>query len=305
MTSSLKVEGQAPKRRLELLRPLLRRLPRGAGTLYRLAGGYGSDESWAFAGERVTTAVSHGYKMRLRLDNSVERETFYLGRFYEWELQSALERFLRPGDVFIDAGANIGMITLAAAALVGPIGTILAFEPNPAARARLQDHVSMNNLSRARLFDCALGEAPGEATLTVDGVHTGTGTLRPQPGTIHSYKINVRRLDDFLQEIPNGRAIFLKIDTEGYDFSVLKGARQLLSRPNVVVFAEINDKWLRELGQSAEEMVAYMTGLGFKAFYPSLAGGILKRRLNLIPLELPGPHHWFNGVFVRAQSSSF
>lgn len=291
-------------RRLELLRPILRRMPRGAGTLYRLAGGYREDVAWHQAGEQVTKGVTNGFKMRLRLGNSVERETFYLGRFYEWELQATLEKFLHSGDTFIDAGANIGMVTLSAAALVGPRGSILAFEPNPDARARLQDHVAINDLRQVRVFDCGLGESQGEATLSVADSHTGTGTFRVQGQSASSYRVPIKRLDEFLPQVPEGRDIFLKIDTEGYDFSVLKGAPRLLSRPNVVVFAEINDKWLRELGQSAAEMLAYMAGLGFRAFYPSLEGGVLKRRLKLVPLELPGPHHWFNGIFLRGEKNS-
>jgi hypothetical protein len=109
----------------------------------------------------------------------------------------------------------------------------------------------------------------------------------------------VARLDDVLADVPTGNNVFVKIDTEGYDFSVLKGALQLLSRPNVTVFAEVNHKWLRELGQTAEEMFAYMSQLGFTALLPQLRSRFLRRTLSLEPLTLPGPHHWFNALFTR------
>jgi FkbM family methyltransferase len=191
------------------------------------------------------------------------------------------------------------MITLSAAARVGQSGNVLAFEPNPDARARLVEHVEMNQLRNVRVFDSALGESAGTATLSTATARTGTGTLRALESALTAHHVSVARLDDVLADIPTGNNVFLKIDTEGYDFSVLKGAPQLLSRPNVTVFAEVNHKWLRELGQSAEEMFAYMSQFGFKAFLPRLGTRFLRRELRLEPLILPGPHHWFNAVFLR------
>ena len=287
-----------PRLLLDTFRPVLRHLPRGAGTLYRWLGGYRANDLWGQSGERFVQGVDHRFRMRLNLGNSFERETFYLGRFYEWVLLSVIDRLVRPGDTFIDAGANIGMITLHAAARVGPRGRIFCFEPNPEARNRLREHVSMNGLNNVTVLEKALGEVPTTATLTMAKAHTGTGTLRSLPTALRTYRVQVARLDDWAGEITEGR-IFLKVDTEGYDFNVLKGARRLLDRPDVSVFAEINHRWLQELGQSADEMLAYMKTLGYNAFYPHLKKGLLRKRLVLSPLVLPGPHHWFNALFLH------
>jgi hypothetical protein len=61
----------------------------------------------------------------------------------------------------------------------------------------------------------------------------------------------------------------------------------------------LSHKWLAELGQTAEEMFAFMEKFGFSPFHPSIEKSLSKRSLKLEPLTLPGPHHWFNVLFMR------
>src|SRR4030095_10102176 len=92
---------------LDCLRPALQRMPRGAGTLFNWLGGNRQGPAWENAGVRNSQGTDHGYHMRLDLADAIERETYYLGRFFEWELHALLQRYLHAGDTFIDAGANI------------------------------------------------------------------------------------------------------------------------------------------------------------------------------------------------------
>lgn len=284
---------------LDVLRPFLLCLPRGAGTVYRLLGGYRENRAWNQASPAITRGTDHGCRMRLDLTNRIERETYYLGRFYEWELQELLRQVLHPGDTFLDVGANIGMITLAAAARVRSEGTVLAFEPNPNAHARLSAHIDFNALSQVRIHNVALGEAAGVARLAARSDHTGTATLRPMHNPECTFEVRVDTLDAYLDQIPPHRFVFLKTDAEGFDFSVLKGARRLLARSGTLVFAEVNHAWLAELGQTAQEMFAYMNGFGYRPYSVQIRGRLLHRELTIKPLSLPGPHHWFNVLFAR------
>ncbi len=285
---------------LDLVRPFLRHFPRGTGTLYRILGGYRHCSGWNNLDVHVTRGGEHGYRIALDLGDYFERETYYLGRFYEWEIQAVVKSLLRPGDAFIDVGANIGMLTLYGAAVVGSMGTVLAFEPNPEARARLHRHLEMNGLSHVRVYDRALSDARGRSVLAMPSHRTGTGTLRSVDGhSCRSFDIQTARLDDFIAEIPRHRRVLLKIDTEGYDFNVLKGASRLLSRSRVSVIAEVNEKWLGELGQCAGEMFAYMTRFGYRSYLPRIQSGALRRKLVIEPLSLPGPGSGFNVLFLR------
>ena len=296
-------ESSPRKSILDAARPLLRALPRGSGTLYKWLGGYRQDPVWETSGLRTAESLVHGHRLKLDLSDIVERETYYLGRFFEWELQAAINQYVRPGDAFLDVGANIGMVTMAASAAVGPEGGVLPVEPNPAVRQRLLGHVEMNGLENVQVFDNALGSEPGSATLTTASAHTGTGTLRAQEGALNSYTVPVKTLDSLADLIPADRQVFLKIDTEGYDYNVLRGARELLARPGIRIFAEVSHKWMAELGQTAREMFDYMEGLGFKAYHPRVEKG-RRQRLKLERLVLPGPHHWFNAFFSRDEAAN-
>ncbi len=121
----------------------------------------------------------HGYLMDLDLEDWPERWAYFLGRYYEAHTQRLFEVVLRPGDVFVDVGANIGMTALVAARQVGAggAGRVLCFEPNPVAMARLRGHVAINGLER--LVECrgmGLAETAGELVLHVPA-HSGQASF--------------------------------------------------------------------------------------------------------------------------------
>ena len=284
---------------LDIVRPLLRNLPRGSGTVYRVLGGYRLSPAWSRYGQHTTRGVAHGYQMRLDLSNCFERETYYLGRFYEWELEHLLAAVLRPGDTFIDVGANIGMVTLLGAARVGPTGLVLSFEPNPQAWSRLLEHIQDNELQNVRPFRVALGNSPGTALLGTNDIYSSGSSLRHATAQTHHNEVKVETLNSFVVQVPSTGRVLLKTDTEGFDFNVLKGASDLLSRRSLIVFSEVTPKWLAELDQTPQQMFDYMAGFGFKPYHVSLQNRRFERVMTIAPLVLPGPHHWFNALFLR------
>jgi FkbM family methyltransferase len=161
-------------------------------------------------------------------------------------------------------------------------------------------HLMMNNLQNVNVYPFGLSCERSMCKLTVPKQHSGGGTLRPVAAEgMRTFDVETALLDDYADQIPSGRTTLVKIDTEGYDFRVLKGARDVLSRQQIIVISEVNHKWLDELGESPEEMFAYMNDLGYEPYYPYFYWTRFRRRLGLRPITLPGPHHWFNVVFVR------
>src|SRR5262249_20876384 len=105
-----------------------------------------------------------GVKMRLYADSELCR-LIYCCNFEETE-RAFLNRFLRPGDIFIDVGANIGLYTLIAAARVGPSGRVVALEPTTTTFARLMDNVQLNKFSNVNCVNLALSDWSGHLDLT-------------------------------------------------------------------------------------------------------------------------------------------
>lgn len=256
---------------------------------------------WKKQGCRIARGTEHGYEMILDLKDYFQRETYYLGQYYEWEIQALIRSFLTEGDTFIDVGANIGMLTLSAAAAVGEQGTVLSFEPNPEARTHLQMHINMNGLKQVCIFSKGLSFEQSSLTLRISGDSSDVGTLLPICKHVDkSFEIETARLDDYIELIPEGRRVLLKIDTEGYDFRVIRGSNNLLTRQAIIVVAEVYDEFLKELGESWNEMYGFMKELGYEAFMLHLKGLRLRHNLDLVPVSSSKPpKKGSNVLFIR------
>jgi FkbM family methyltransferase len=195
--------------------------------------------SYACSDEIVANTV-HGQKIVLDgHDLSVTPEVALRG-WHEWPEESFVRRNLRGGDWFVDVGANVGVFTILAANLCGPLGRVLAFEPNPRARRLLAKSAAMNWYhDRIKISDAALGEANGTALLSYYPHRLGDGQIASEDKQAQPFRmtgkfleqiqieVSVLKLDDF---IPVDLPIkMLKIDAEGHESRVLSGARRLLA----------------------------------------------------------------------------
>jgi FkbM family methyltransferase len=190
-----------------------------------------------------------------------------------------LERFLQPGETVVDAGAHEGYYTLFASRRVGPGGRVIAFEPSPRERKALRWHVLINRCWNVRIVRLALGSELAEAEFhVVDGAQTGLNSLKPpaildQTSTL---KVQITSLDDWARGQNLGRVDFIKLDVEGAELSVLRGARELLCRrPRPVIYAEVEDRRTQPWGYRAKEIVATLDALEYEWFQPGLDGKLV------------------------------
>lgn len=177
----------------------------------------------------------HGYRMEIDPVNDVglERELYYHGTYESGTLQ-LMEQLLPSGGTFVDAGANIGLMTLHAAQAVGHSGRVLAFEPQPTTHNILQRNVALNDFSWTALHPLALGDTAGTATIYArEHVGRGGSSLYPTEAQASGVEVEVVTLDSKI----TGPVDLLKVDVEGHEVPVLEGARQLLSgaRPPAVI----------------------------------------------------------------------
>ncbi|OFW11381.1 MAG: hypothetical protein A3H96_00310 [Acidobacteria bacterium RIFCSPLOWO2_02_FULL_67_36] len=152
-------------------------------------------------------------------------------------LRSSLSR----GEVLLDVGANVGHISLLLADCVGP-ANIFAFEPAPTAFERLTENWRLNGWDTLRLVQAAVGGEPGWAY--VDDVPHPTTTNRVYATALadSSVRVPLVRLDDFREHLKGRPVGLLKIDVEGFEGSVLRGAYRLLleDRPRIVMFESLD-----------------------------------------------------------------
>ena len=145
---------------------------------------------------------------------------------YAIPLVETMKRFLRPGDVFFDVGANIGYLSAIAAGLVGPSGQIHCFEPVPEYFDRVEKLAALNPGYEFRANFCAAGEQPGTCKIYVTR-EPGQSTLVPaykkDPEIVSTLEVPVIRLDAYMQQRGIERVALIKIDAEGFELPILRG----------------------------------------------------------------------------------
>jgi FkbM family methyltransferase len=166
---------------------------------------------------------------------------------YEPPLGDFLRAQLASGATFVDVGANVGVFTILAGWLVGPDGRVLALEPSPRVFPYLEHNVRRNGLENVRLRQCAALDHDGTSVSFYEAPaqHFGMGALAPQFDG-QPTPVPGRTLDSLLEDEEIERVDLLKVDVEGFEADVFRGARRLLTsgRPPVIVF-EFRD-WAEE-----------------------------------------------------------
>jgi FkbM family methyltransferase len=180
-----------------------------------------------------------------------------------------LTEILKDGMVFVDIGAAEGFYTLVAARMVGERGRVLAFEPSPRERARLQRNITINELSNVTIFDCALANEEGNARfLVAEAEHNGLNTLGAFAydgiACAESLVVPVRRLDDVVTSYAVQRMDMVKIDVEGAELRVLKGAMETLRRFRPIILMEVFEGALRNQDASSAQVLDLLGSLNYE-----------------------------------------
>lgn len=231
------------------------RLPRNAPLPHRIAhllaasSFRGHRYCWALATcvsklppvRSILIGPNDGFDLPLGLDDVLE-ERIYRGTHEQAEMSLAA-RLVPPGGTCIDIGANIGLYTLLLAALVGPRGRVIAFEPSPDTRARLER--ASAGIPGVIVLPYALGSEESVRRLVHSEATHAWSNLRNSDDSGATFSdVSVRRLDEVL-EIGKSQPIdFLKLDVEGWEVEVLKGATKLLSSGRLCsAIVEVSPQW--------------------------------------------------------------
>jgi FkbM family methyltransferase len=166
-------------------------------------------------------------------------------------------RWLRSGDVLVDCGANVGLLTLVGASAVGPAGTVHSAEAHPRIFRFLAENVALNGFENVRLVHAAVGEKEGSITFS-DGLDDGNHVVL-SGGEL---QVPMRRLDAV---VPDVSVRLLKIDVEGYEKFVLQGGMRTL-RSSECVYFESADKWFERYGYTCREVFDLLEKEGFVLF---------------------------------------
>ncbi len=185
---------------------------------------------------------------------------------------SFVRRYLEPGMTVLDIGAHHGFYTLLASTRVGREGRVHAFEPSPRERAALLRHLRWNRRRNVSVNALALGKEANTAQLfVVDQNQTGCNSLRPPASDVHEsctpMAVDVVTLDSWFSGRDVRSVDFVKLDVEGGELDVLKGASAFLDRrPRPVFLVEVQDVRTENWGYPAKEIISFLAVRGFRWF---------------------------------------
>jgi FkbM family methyltransferase len=184
----------------------------------------------------------------------------------------AMQSLLRPGDVMVDAGANIGLFTVLAAARVGPHGQVIACEPSTATMELLRENVARNDFDWVELREVALAERPGRLEMQVFEPGSGYSSFAPaETSRASSIEVEVTTLDQVAGPLLE-RTRLVKLDVEGAELRALRGAGVLIERARPDFIVELEPEHLERQGSSLAEVQALFDDAGYLGYAIGGAG---------------------------------
>lgn len=214
-------------------------------------------------GGAVDVRFPEGATVRCYPDSGSAGNVIYFNRYYDYHEMAFLRRYLRPGDGFIDGGANIGTYSMLVAALVGPSGRIDAFEPFAKSAERVRENARLNGFENVHVHEAALADEAGVDAFVVDRDVSNRLRTSTDVGA-RVIEVQVRRLDQVVSP-GSSRYALAKLDVEGAELRALLGAEALLraGEPSVWLL-EVTPGLLRKRGTSPEELRAFLEQRGYR-----------------------------------------
>jgi FkbM family methyltransferase len=214
-----------------------------------------------------------GVNWELDLSQGIDFAIFLQGAF-EPETVRFYSKIIKPGDVVIDIGANIGAHTLHFAKLVGPTGRVIAFEPTDYAFSKLQRNLELNPELQKRVVakQFLLDSGEGIKPNAIPSSWELCDNRKSQKHDVHCGTYNsldaacVHTLDNAMESMGNPKIQLLKLDVDGYELQVLKGAHATLLRNQPDIIMEIVPYIYKEHGYNLETLLNLLTPYEFFDF---------------------------------------
>ncbi len=226
-------------------------------------------------GKSVRREVEPGVSLRLDPHDFVQKQILIDG---EWEPQiwRPMSALLPEGGVLLDVGAHIGYYSLKGSVKVGKRGQVIAFEPNPATVQLLRDNLEASKAQNVTVQPVACTDREqmltlyagpekniGITSLSRENVEVWRKISGENPKTIPTFTVRGRPIDGVVRELGSKRVDAIKIDVEGAEYYVLRGAVDTLKRFHPAVFIELVPRQLAGMHTTVEQVIGVLKEAGY------------------------------------------
>ena len=232
---------------------------------------------------------------------------FNQGKLYEPETSRLFCTLLKTGDSVLDIGGHVGYFSLLAAAITGPTGQVVTFEPEADNYQHLIENIKQNQFSNIQVIHKAVGDKEGEVTFYINADNDGGHALwdiskhefnEKSREHMEERKIPQTTLDIALKGFELEPLRLIKMDVEGCEYKVLQGAQETLKKYNYpIIILEINRFAMEHMDCSEQDIRSLMKSMGYLTYYPE--------ETHLVELkdeEYANPGFVFNLVFAQPGS---
>lgn len=206
----------------------------------------------------------NGLNLKLDISHVVDHYLYFGNK--DADYSSIRDTILKAKCIF-DIGANIGTTSLYFASL-NPDAKIYSFEPHPGSYGRAIENISLNEYKNIEVLNTGLGDKKDSLKLYEVNEHNpGMNRIISGERDLPFKTIQVDTLDNICRERNIEAVDFVKMDVEGFEYAVLKGAKETLSRSKPLLFIELDDNNLKENNSSARELVDLLHSYGYSDIY--------------------------------------
>lgn len=224
--------------------------------------------------ECLLTDIDGDISMKVDLSKVIGAAFYWIG-FHEFTEWRYLHKFLKPDMVFFDVGSNQGEYALFAAKRLTR-GSVFAFEPVDVIYNRLEANLAFNSFTNVSIFKMGLSDTKGVLPIYMEddsSANEGLATLfQSKVRGRFVQDIQLDTLDAVVEQANLHRIDFIKVDIEGAELTMLRGARATLKRFRPHVMVEMNETTFTTAGYSAKDVLEYFKELNYHPFYITPSG---------------------------------
>jgi len=222
--------------------------------------------SLGIANRTYKKRLHDSFFMLLNPTEHIQQQLFWYG-YYEKELGELLKKIIKPGEVFLDLGANIGYFSLLVANN-SPSVKVISFEPVAGLFQNMNDNISLNNIKNISTVNAAVGEISGEGELFVSAPNNLGMSSFHQPENYSGKKERVKivTIDDWFKTSGLSKIDVIKLDIEGSELDALKGMKEMLQKDKPIVIVEVNPETLSMFNLEPFAIYDHLKQLNFEGF---------------------------------------
>jgi FkbM family methyltransferase len=215
------------------------------------------------------------YGVMLKLDIS-DYLAHYLYFGFKDSSHIKLYTLVKKDNLVLDIGTNFGTTILQFARIIGKDGLAYGFEPDPTNFSICQNNIKLNKFSNIRVENLGVGSKDDTLLLVVDSEYNrGMNKISLENNGKESFFVKIICIDDWVESKNITQVDLIKIDVEGFEMEVLKGAEKTLKTFKPLLFIELDNNNLKLHNSSAKELVEYLMFLGYEILHTETESVIL------------------------------